>query len=1221
MRRLSSRSRVHRTGNPTRVHAVSSSARARLLRAMLLVGVAALALGCGSDDPTGTQSLGVACGIDSDCPPGQTCGPTQHCGVPGSNQLPDGGTIADGLSGSDITFGAADSGAAVDGGDPVEADGAADTLANADATGVGSDADAAAATSCVGRCGAVQGGCGCNSGCTAAGTCCDDYDSVCGGRVSGSCKNDTECDDGLACTTGSCVSGACSHKPTSNACLIDDKCVSAGTKGPGICLICAPLAKNTGWTMDVGGACDDGKPCTINDACTASGTCAGTPNPGCCKGDSDCVSTLPCQVGSCDATSQQCTFTAKPGCCTKDTDCTGQPQPCKVLYCNASVQFCDVKAAPEGASCSDGDGCTTNDACSSGFCLGKANTCDDKNPCTADSCQGGACVHTPQTGCGACWDTPAQKPKPKGTACDTVVVGSQRRCGTGIVEQREAVAGCTGVDTTCSQAATNQVWLAWKTLQMCQLGQVCEEKVIGQPTCVASGTTLADLAPQSFKSTTTSYKAGGSVVVTGLLRNLGKATAGASVLEWRLSSDTTITSGDLLLKSVTQGPLAAGGSASMTAVLVLPNTLTSGTWVLGVTADAKNAVKETDEKNNVAVYKITVTSAASPDLVPVGFQSTKTVYAAGEAVVVTGSVKNQGTSASGLFSAEWRLSTNTAITTLDPVLKTLARPSLNPGLSTSTTTSFVLPATTQPGTYYLGLWVDRANQVKESSETNNIATYKITVTAASKVDLLPQFFQTSTTTLAPGAKVTVYGSVKNLGSSTSGAFGLEWRLSTDTLITTGDPLVHSLSRPALAAGQLSSALASFVLPVTTKPGTYYLALVVDRTNVVPETNESNNIALYKVTVSVAAKPDLIPQAFKSAATTYAPGATVTVYGSVKNQGASTAGAFTIEWRLSSNSAISTGDVLLKTLSRSSLSAGSVTSALTSFVLPATTTPGSYYLAIWVDRTNQVSETSTSNNLLTYAITVKGSTIPPKPDLQAVSIKPFTTSLKPGVGVSVTASVKNGGGASGAFSTFFRLSTNTTISASDTLLRIVERTSLAANGTTSVSSYVTIPSHVKAGTYYLGMYVDEPGAVAELSESNNIQYVKVTVTGTSTPKADLVPYLFKTVQKPYAAGDTLSLTAYVRNQGTLAAGTFKVEVRISSNNLISTGDLLWTTKTVTSLNAGALTSVGGALKLPTTLKPGTWYLGVRVDSGSQVAESYESNNISVFPIVIGNALVK
>ena len=412
-----------------------------------------------------------------------------------------------------------------------------------------------------------------------------------------------------------------------------------------------------------------------------------------------------------------------------------------------------------------------------------------------------------------------------------------------------------------------------------------------------------------------------------------------------------------------------------------------------------------------------------------------------------------------------------------------------------------------------------------------------------------------------------------------------------------------------------------MLPATTKPGTYYLALVVDRTNVVPETNESNNIALYKVVVSAAAKPDLIPQAFKSTATTYAPGATVTVYGSVKNQGASAAGAFTIEWRLSTNATITTGDPLLKTLSRSSLSAGSTTSALTSFVLPATTQPGSYYLAIWVDRTNQVSETSTANNLLTYAITMKGAILPKKPDLQAVSIKPLTTSLKPGVGVSVTASVKNAGGAAGAFSTFFRLSTNSTISASDTLLRIVERSSLAANGTTSVSSYVTIPSHVKAGTYYLGMYVDEPGAVAELSESNNIQVVMVTVTGTSTTKADLVPYLFKTTQKTYAAGDLLSLTSYVRNQGTLKAGTFKVEIRISTNSLISGTDYLWTTKTVASLNPGALTSVGGSLKLPTTLKPGTWYLGIRVDSGSQVAESYESNNVAVFPVVIGNAAIK
>jgi hypothetical protein len=48
------------------------------------------------------------------------------------------------------------------------------------------------------------------------------------------------------------------------------------------------------------------------------------------------------------------------------------------------------------ASCTDGNACTSNDACSGGQCVGGAATnCDDKNPCTADSCDASSgCAHS-----------------------------------------------------------------------------------------------------------------------------------------------------------------------------------------------------------------------------------------------------------------------------------------------------------------------------------------------------------------------------------------------------------------------------------------------------------------------------------------------------------------------------------------------------------------------------------------------------------------------------------------------------------------------------------------------------------------------------------------------------------------------------------------------------------------------------------------------------------
>ncbi len=55
--------------------------------------------------------------------------------------------------------------------------------------------------------------------------------------------------------------------------------------------------------------------------------------------------------------------------------------------------------SPNGTPCDDGNGCTTNDACSNGACVGGAPLgCDDGNVCTDDTCDAAnGCVHTNNT--------------------------------------------------------------------------------------------------------------------------------------------------------------------------------------------------------------------------------------------------------------------------------------------------------------------------------------------------------------------------------------------------------------------------------------------------------------------------------------------------------------------------------------------------------------------------------------------------------------------------------------------------------------------------------------------------------------------------------------------------------------------------------------------------------------------------------------------------------
>ena len=191
-------------------------------------------------------------------------------------------------------------------------------------------------------------------------------------------ENGVGCDDGDACTDNDeCLNGTCAGDAVE--CNDDNKCTDDS---------CDPA---TGCVYDPNDApCDDGELCTINDHCI-DGECGGDQNPQCeCTADADCDKfddgnqcngTLACVDSKC---------VTAPG-----TEIVCDPSlagPCDVVFCEESTGACKKKPIPDGESCDDLNACTKNDTCSAGACKGKPVSCDDKNPCTNDSCD-------PDSGC------------------------------------------------------------------------------------------------------------------------------------------------------------------------------------------------------------------------------------------------------------------------------------------------------------------------------------------------------------------------------------------------------------------------------------------------------------------------------------------------------------------------------------------------------------------------------------------------------------------------------------------------------------------------------------------------------------------------------------------------------------------------------------------------------------------------------------------------------
>ncbi len=249
------------------------------------------------------------------------------------------------------------------------------------------------------------------------------------------CKTAADCNDYHFCTIDQCVGQKCkwTSKGEGAPCDDADPYTVGETCQEGHCVgkqaTCAvdadcqnPPNCHGGWCVEhdcvysiwpLGTPCDDGKVCTASDACTGTMECTGSPK--------DCADSDPCTDDGCeegegcyhdpaakgtacddgnpdtvdDACSDGvCTGMAKE--CAKDGDCDDQ-NACTTQTCVDF--FCKASAVPEGTPCDDGDSKTSPDKCIGGQCVGywdectQDSDCDDKEVCTKDTCETGACFH------------------------------------------------------------------------------------------------------------------------------------------------------------------------------------------------------------------------------------------------------------------------------------------------------------------------------------------------------------------------------------------------------------------------------------------------------------------------------------------------------------------------------------------------------------------------------------------------------------------------------------------------------------------------------------------------------------------------------------------------------------------------------------------------------------------------------------------------------------
>ncbi len=217
-----------------------------------------------------------------------------------------------------------------------------------------------------------------------------------------------------------------------------------------------------------------------------------------------------------------------------------------------------------------------------------------------------------------------------------------------------------------------------------------------------------------------------------------------------------------------------------------------------------------------------------------------------------------------------------------------------------------------------------------------------------------------------------------------------------------------------------------------------------------------------------------------------PGSTITITDTTKNQGGCPAIASTTKLYFSTNSTWDAADTYLGERAIPALAAGATSTGSTSVIIPSGTTTGTRYIIAKADanNTNPTETVETNNN--------KSKSIKIGPDL-IVSTLTAPTSAVRGTTISISDTIKNqGGGDAGTSTTKLYLSTNTTWDAGDTYLGSRSVPMLVAGASSAGSTYVTIPSSIATGAYYIIALADDGNAVAETNETNNKKTKAITI---------------------------------------------------------------------------------------------------------------------------------
>jgi len=705
---------------------------------------------------------------------------------------------------------------------------------------------------------------------------------------------------------------------------------------------------------------------------------------------------------------------------------------------------------------------------------------------------------------------------------------------------------------------------------------------------------------------------GGMASVSYRIDNLGAADAGGFNFQIRLSTNDIISTSDVLVTTNSYSSLVAGGYVYYTFNVTIPSSLSVGnTYYWGLMVDTSNVITESNENNNVVASSGTITIVSLPNLEAVWISGPSLINPGGTASV-TRSFANTGGSAAGSFTYGLYLSTNNIISTGDTLVYSYNFTSgMSSGSSSNGTISVNIPTTLVTGTtYYWGVLVDIGGDVTESDESDNdkvgggttVGCPSVQNDGGSGGDAVGNLTSSLNVGSNPNTGSSYYsGCLDSSDTSDYWGFSMLSGYDVDILVTSPTGADFDLSLVDVSGNYLGGSTSSSALDQVSTSGTNASG---DAGTYFVNVYQYSGVGYYQIKfwANQTYFPDLVAN-WVSGPTEMNPGETVSVQRDLENDGDLKSGAFKYGIYISTDSFISTTDILIYDYSYTNgFNTGTYSNTSISITIPSTIAAGTYYWGLIVDTDDDVIEWSEVNNDYSGGMVYIGACQYPQDDMgqgfDAPSVNSGNSlSINQGNDYGCVDQIDENDvyslGVTGNTQTIITLQSQ---SGSDLKLELMD------------SSGYLLDSSSNSGSL--------AESVMDITPISKMYYIIVSHSGGDggdyylTISIENLPDLIitgMTVSTPVTAGSNITAQVIFNNQGSASASAFEMELFLSNNYILDSTDLSLNTQQYQGLSIGAQANINVNAVVDLFTEGGVYYLCLLLNSDSTLNESVSTNN--------------